>query len=43
MASISLKHIYKAYPRTKQDKKKEEELNLSAFAVRDFTIVLTTR
>ena len=38
MASISLKHIYKSYPRSKQDKKKERELNLSAFAVRDFNL-----
>ena len=38
MASISLRHIYKAYPRSKQDKKKEQELNLSAFAVRDFNL-----
>ena len=38
MASISLRHIYKAYPRSKQDKKKEQELHLSAFAVRDFNL-----
>ena len=38
MASISLKHIYKAYPRTKADKKKEVENNLSPFAVRDFNL-----
>ena len=38
MASISLKHIYKAYPRTKSDKKKEMENNLSPFAVRDFNL-----
>ena len=38
MASISLIHIYKAYPRTKSDKKKEEEQNLSPFAVRDFNL-----
>ena len=38
MASISLKHIYKAYSRTKADKKKEEEQNLSPFAVRDFNL-----
>ena len=38
MASISLRHIYKAYPRTKADKKKEEEQNLSPFAVRDFNL-----
>ena len=38
MASIYLRHIYKAYPRTKADKKKEEEQNLSPFAVRDFNL-----
>ena len=38
MASISLKHIYKAYPRTKADKKKEVEQDLSPFAVRDFNL-----
>lgn len=38
MASISLKHIYKAYPRTKADIKKEIEQNLSPFAVRDFNL-----
>ena len=38
MASISLQHIFKAYPRTKADKKKEEEQNLSPFAVRDFNL-----
>ena len=38
MASISLKHIYKAYPRSKKDKKKEIENNLSPFAVRDFNL-----
>ena len=29
MASILLKHIYKAYPRSKQEKQKEESNNLS--------------
>ena len=38
MASISLKHIYKAYPRTTKEKKKEQEQNLSPFAVRDFNL-----
>ena len=38
MASISLKHIYKAYPRTQKEKKKEQEQNLSPFAVRDFNL-----
>ena len=38
MASILLKHIYKAYPRSKQEKKKEKENNLSPFAVRDFDL-----
>ena len=38
MASILLKHIYKAYPHTKKEKKKEEEQNLSPFAVRDFNL-----
>ena len=38
MASISLIHIYKAYPRTEKEKKKEKEQNLSPFAVRDFNL-----
>ena len=38
MASILLKHIYKAYPRSKKEKKKEESQNLSPFAVRDFNL-----
>ena len=38
MASISLRHIYKVYPRTKKEKKKELEENLSPFAVRDFNL-----
>ena len=38
MASISLKHIYKAYPRTQKEKKKEQLQNLSPFAVRDFNL-----
>ena len=38
MASISLRHIYKAYPRGKKEKKKEEEQNISPFAVRDFNL-----
>ena len=38
MASISLRHIYKAYPRGKTEKKKEEEQNISPFAVRDFNL-----
>ena len=38
MASISLRHIYKAYPRGKQEKKKNEEQHISAFAVRDFNL-----
>ena len=38
MASISLRHIFKAYPRGKQEKKKEQEQNISPFAVRDFNL-----
>ena len=38
MASISLRHIYKAYPRDKKEKKKEEAQNISPFAVRDFNL-----
>jgi len=38
MASISLRHIYKVYPHTKQEKKKEVEQNLSPFAVKDFSL-----
>ena len=38
MASISLRHIYKAYPRGKTEKKKEAEQNISPFAVRDFNL-----
>ena len=38
MASISLRHIYKIYPRGKQEKKKEKEQNISPFAVRDFNL-----
>ena len=38
MASISLRHIYKAYPRGKTEKKKEKEQNISPFAVRDFNL-----
>lgn len=38
MASISLQHIYKIYPRSKKEKKKEKEQELSPFAVRDFNL-----
>ena len=38
MASILLKHIYKAYPHSKKDKEKEKAQNLSPFAVRDFNL-----
>ena len=38
MASITFKHIYKAYPHSRKDKKKEAEQNLSPFAVRDFNL-----
>ena len=38
MASISLRHIYKIYPHTKQEKKKEVEQNISPFAVKDFNL-----
>ena len=38
MASISLRHIYKSYPRDKKEKKKEIEQNISPFAVKDFNL-----
>ena len=38
MASISLRHVYKSYPRGKNEKKKEKEQNISPFAVRDFNL-----
>ena len=38
MASILLKHIYKAYPHSKKDKKKEKKQKLSPYAVRDFNL-----
>ena len=38
MASILLKHIFKIYPRSKAEKKKEQQQNLSPFAVRDFNL-----
>ena len=38
MASISLRHIYKVYPHTKKEKKKELEQDLSPFAVKDFNL-----
>ena len=38
MASISLRHIFKIYPRDKKEKKKEEEQNISPFAVNDFNL-----
>ena len=38
MASILLKHIYKAYPHSKKDKKKEKKQKISPFAVRDFNL-----
>ena len=38
MASILLNHVYKAYPRSKKEKKKEEEQSISPFAVRDFNL-----
>ena len=38
MASISLRHIYKVYPHTKKEKKKELEDNISPFAVKDFNL-----
>ena len=38
MASILLKHIFKVYPRSKAEKKKEAQENISPFAVRDFNL-----
>ena len=38
MASISLRHIYKAYPHDKKEKKDEQKQNISPFAVRDFNL-----
>ena len=38
MASILLKHIFKIYPRSKAEKKKEQQQNFSPFAVRDFNL-----
>lgn len=38
MASISLRHIFKVYPRDKKEKKKEKEQNISPFAVNDFNL-----
>ena len=38
MASILLKHIFKVYPRSKKEKKKEQQQNISPFAVRDFNL-----
>ena len=38
MASISLRHIFKVYPRSKSEKKKEEDQNISPFAVKDFNL-----
>ncbi|MBR0295243.1 MAG: ATP-binding cassette domain-containing protein [Bacilli bacterium] len=38
MASISLRHIFKEYPHTAKERKKEEEKNISPFAVRDFNL-----
>lgn len=38
MASITLKHIFKVYPRSKAEKKKEEMDNISPFAVQDFNL-----
>ena len=38
MASISLRHVFKVYPRGKTEKKKEKEQNISPFAVRDFNL-----
>ena len=40
MASILLKHIYKAYPHSKKESKKIENDNLSPFAVRDFNLTI---
>lgn len=38
MASISLRHIFKVYPRDKKEKQKEKEQNISPFAVNDFNL-----
>ena len=38
MASISLRHIFKVYPRSKKQKKKEQVENISPFAVQDFNL-----
>ena len=38
MASISFRHIYKAYPHSKKEDKKIEAQEMSAFAVRDFNL-----
>ena len=38
MASISLRHIFKEYPRSAKEKKSDEEKNISPFAVRDFNL-----
>ena len=38
MASISLRHIFKVYPRSKAQKKKEQLENVSPFAVSDFNL-----
>lgn len=40
MASILLKHIYKAYSHSKKESKKIENENLSPFAVRDFNLTI---
>ena len=38
MASISLRHIYKVYERSKTEKKKEKAQHISPFAVNDFNL-----
>ena len=38
MASISLRHIFKVYPRSKKQKKKEQVENISPFAVQNFNL-----
>ena len=38
MASISLRHVFKEYPRSAKEKKQEQEKNISPFAVRDFNL-----
>ena len=38
MASISLRHVFKEYPRSAKEKKKDKETKLSPFAVRDFNL-----